>query len=276
MRPGNASGIQITFLSFAVLLLAVPVSLHLGEILGGSREEREFLARFIPFVLGAIIIAIVPALRRRAVMDLSTPIPADRRREVAIVAVGKLALAFAASGAMALWYWLSEGNASVEYHLRSVPADEQMAQAFSVTGMLSALLLATLVGPIMEELVFRGFLYRAWERRWGWFPAMILTSALFGLYHPHFMAAFASSVVFVCVLRRTGSLRASILVHSFFNLMMWYPLVGQFVFPDERRALGDISTWGLHLACLLFVVIALPLYVFAARRAYSRSILGAR
>ena len=41
-----------------------------------------------------------------------------------------------------------------------------------------------------------------------------------------------------------------------------------FVFPDEHRALGDISTWGFNLACLLFAAMALPLYAFAARRPY--------
>ena len=81
---------------------------------------------------------------------------------------------------------------------------------------------------------------------------MVLTSTLFGLYHPVFWAAFTSSIVFVCLFRRTGSLWASIIVHAFFNLMLWYPLVGQFVFPSPERALGDISTWGFQLACLLF------------------------
>jgi membrane protease YdiL (CAAX protease family) len=268
VRAGIASGTQITFLSFAVLLLAVPVALFLGDFLGTSKDEQAFIGRFIPFVFGAVVLAVFPALRRRIGHDLSRPIPSDRRLEVALVAVGKIPLAFAASGALAAWYWLTEGNAAVEYHLKSVPADQQMAHAFSTSGLLAAILLAAIVGPILEEILCRGFLYRAWERTWGWFPAMVLTSGLFGLYHPHFAVAFASSVVFVCVYRRTGSLWAPIVVHSFFNLMMWYPLAGQFVFPAEHRALGDIATWGPNLACLLFVAMAMPLYVIAARRAY--------
>lgn len=272
MRTGSASGIQITFLSFAVLLLAVPLSLYLGQALGGSREERDFLGRFIPFVLGAFVLATFPALRRQALEFLSQPVPPSRRLEVAAVALGKLPFAFAAAGGMALWYWLTEGNAAVEYHMKAAPADQQWADAFSTTGLLSWLLLGAVVAPVLEEILFRGFLYRAWERRWGWFPAMILTSTLFALYHPHFLVAFVSSVVFVCVMRRAGSLWAAIIVHSFFNLMMWYPLVGRFVFPGENRAIGDISTWGPHLACLLFVAVALPLYVLAARHAYPRDV----
>lgn len=269
MRSGNASGLQITFLSFAVLLLAVPVSTYVGGLLGATNEERTFIGRFLPFVLGAFALTAFPALRRRVFELLSIPIPRACRTEVVLVALGKVCLVFAFAGGLALRYWFTEGNAALEQHMKTPPADEQMTQAFSGTGMLTSILIGAIWAPVLEEVLFRGLLYRAWERRWGWFPAMVLTSTLFGLYHPVFWAAFTSSIVFVCVFRRTGSLWASIIVHAFFNLMLWYPLVGQFVFPKPDRALGDISTWGLQLACLLFVAVALPLYVWLARKPYS-------
>jgi uncharacterized protein len=265
MRTGNASGIQITFLSFAVLLVAVPLSMGVGEALGSSNEEATFIGRFVPFVLGALVLVVFPTLRRRAIEFLSNPVGREYRGEVALAALSNLGVAFAAVGGVSLWYWLTEGNAALEQHLKTAPADQQMAQAFSPHGLLMGVFLAALVAPILEELLFRGFLYRAWERQWGWFASMLLTSTLFGLYHPHFVAAFTSSIVFVCVLRRTGSLRAPIIVHSFGNLMLWYPLAGQFVFPGSERALGDIATWGPNLACLLYVIVALPIYVWMAR-----------
>jgi membrane protease YdiL (CAAX protease family) len=265
MRTGDASGFHIAILSFAILLLAVPLSMRIGEALGSSKDEAAFIGRFLPFVLGAAVLVAFPALRRQAAGYLSRPVPPDRRLEVALVSLGTTSLAFAFSGALALWYWLSEGNAALEQHLKSAPADEQMAHAFSGIGLLMGVFLAGFVAPILEELLFRGFLFRAWQRQWGWGASMLLASTLFGLYHPHFVAAFASSVVFVCVMRRTGSLRAPIVVHSFSNLMLWYPLAGRFVFPGEDRAVGDITTWGPNLACLLFVVVALPLYLWMAR-----------
>ena len=268
MRSGNASGIQITFLSFAVLLLAVPVSTYVGALLGATNEERTFIGRFLPFVLGALVLTAFPALRRRVIELLSVPIPRSRHTEVVLVALGKLCLVFAFAGGFALRYWLTEGNAALEHHMKTPPADEQMTQAFSGPGLLTSILIGAVFAPVLEEVLFRGLLYGAWERRWGWVPATVLTSTLFGLYHPVFWAAFTSSIVFVCVFRRTGSLWASIIVHAFFNLMLWYPLVGQFVFPSPDRALGDISTWGLQLACLLFVAVALPLYVWMSRKPY--------
>ncbi|MDQ3027385.1 MAG: CPBP family intramembrane metalloprotease [Pseudomonadota bacterium] len=269
MRTGTASGIQIAFLSFAVLLLAVPLSAYVAEFLGSSNQYKTFIGRFLPFLLGAAILAAFPGLRLRVIDLLSLPIPRERRFELALVALGGVSLALAMAGALALWYWLTEGNAALEQHMKSVPADEQMAQALSGPGLLTSILLAVIVGPILEEILFRGFLYTAWERRWGWLPGMVLSSILFALYHPHFWAAFTSSVVYTCVFRRTGSLWGSTVAHSFVNLMLWYPLLGQFVFPDAERAIGDIHTWGLQLACLLFVVVALPLYVWLSRKPYA-------
>ena len=269
MRTGNASGFQITFLSFAVLLLAVPASTYVGKLMGASNDEMKFIGRFLPFVLGGAVLAAFPALRRRVMVLLSAPIPRERHAEVALVAIGKLCVVFAFAGGLALRYWLAEGNAALEHHMKQPPVDEQMAQAFSGPGLLTSILIGAILAPLLEEVLFRGLLYQAWERRWGWIPAMVLTSTLFGLYHPIFWAAFTGSILLVCVFRRTGSLWSSIVAHSFFNLMLWYPLVGRFVFPDAERAIGDIHTWGLQLACLLFVVVALPLYVWLSRKPYA-------
>ena len=123
-----------------------------------------------------------------------------------------------------------------------------------------------MIAPLVEEVLFRGFLFDAWAHRWGAFVATVLTSALFAAYHPHFLATFISGVVFVCAVRRTGTLWGSIVVHSIFNLMLWYPLAGQFGLPDPERAIGDISNWGFNLACLLFASIALPIYIWMAVR----------
>lgn len=276
MRSENASGIQITFLSFAVLLLAVPVSIYVAKMVGASNEESTFIGRFLPFVLGTVVLIAFPALRRRVVNLLSLPIPRERQAEVALVAIGKLCLALALAGGLALRYWLTEGNAALEHHMKQAPVDQQMAQAFSGPGMLTSILIGAAFAPVLEEVLFRGLLYQAWERRWGWIPAMLLTSTLFGLYHPIFWAAFTSSVIFVCLFRRTGSLWSSIAVHSFFNLMLWYPLMGQFVFPGAERAVGDISTWGLQLACLLFASIALPAYVWMSRKPFDPDALSGK
>jgi uncharacterized protein len=265
MRTGSASGAQIALLMFAVLLLAVPFSSYVAELLAVRESmQRDLLGRLIAFLAGALVIVAFPSLRRAAAAELSAPIPAGKRIEVAIVAVAKLPLALAVAGGTALWIWIAEGNAVLESRMTRDPAAD-LAWAFSSEGIVFFLVMGALIAPVLEEIVFRGFLFRAWERRWGWLPAMLGVSTLFGLYHSHFVSAFLSSILFVCLLRRTGSLWAPILVHGLGNALLWYPIAGQFLLPAPERAVGDLASWTLQLSCLVPMSVALPLYVWMAR-----------
>ena len=265
MRTGSASGLQIVILIFAVTLLAVPLSSQVLRWHAALEPYAELLGRFMPFVLGALIVIAIPGLRRLARSELAVPIPPGMAPELAMATALKLSIGFAAIGGIALYQWIVHGGAVMEAAMGGAPSPgAQFAFAFSGPGLLFILAAVTL-GPVMEELFFRGFLFRAWERRWGVIPAAILVSTLFALYHTHFLASFAASIVLVCVLRRTGSLRACILVHALYNGLLWYPLAGQFLMPPEGAALGDLATWKLQLACLLFAVNALPAYIWMAR-----------
>src|SRR5260221_974094 len=94
---------------------------------------------------------------------------------------------------------------------------------------------------------------------------MLATSAMFAAWHPYHLSAFVSSILFICVLRRTGSLRASIVVHATYNILLWYPLLGQFLFRTKGRETGEIYLWAPHLAVLALVAVALPIYVWMSR-----------
>lgn len=260
MRTGHATGLQIAFLIFAVMLIAVPVSQVVIKTMELGGAAKVLAEKGTHFALAILVIATFPRLRTFARQSLSTPLPRAMRAEVAAVSLAKLSIAFATAGGLALMAWWNlglEGMARI-----SSNAEREAAKAFSPVGVVG-LFMASLVGPIVEEVVFRGFIYRAFERQWGWIAGMLATSALFGLYHAHFWSAFAGSVVLVCVLRRTGALWAPILVHMLFNFMLWWPLLGQYVFPS--RNVTDPSTWYFHFACLAFVLVALPVYVWMSR-----------
>ena len=122
------------------------------------------------------------------------------------------------------------------------------------------------IGPFVEEVVFRGFLFGAWERQWGWIPAMLATSICFGLIHPgKFIQTFIGSIVFVCILRRTGTLWGPILAHMLYNALVTWPLLGQMIMAKPALDLRNPWEWVLEFACLAFVIVALPVYVWMAR-----------
>jgi membrane protease YdiL (CAAX protease family) len=222
------------------------------------------LGRAVAFACAGVFLVAIPPLRRASRNLLLNPIPSTFRSELILVAIAKLPLMLGIVGATALWIWMTQGGASLAAQMHSDPVSEYDA-AFSMRVIVFFFILGGIVGPVLEELVFRGFLYNAWEERWGWMPATIGVSTLFAIYHPSFLTAFASSVLFICVMRRTGSLWAPIAVHSAGNISLWYPLAGQLLVPSPEKAIGDISSWGLHLACLMVSLIAFPIYVWMAR-----------
>jgi CAAX protease family protein len=98
--------------------------------------------------------------------------------------------------------------------LFSRPRDAYLMAVFAIT-----------LGPLMEELFFRGFLYPVLARRMGVFWGIILTALPFGLIHMFqygyawgvVLLIFLMGVVCTAVRAATGSVASSFLVHVGYN-----------------------------------------------------------
>lgn len=268
-----ASGFQIAFFIFAVVFLATPLQKYgLPHLFDASSIERS-IGRFAIFVPALVILLAVPGIRRFCWALLREPVRKAHWPELGIVLTGKaVLLPFAYIGGVALYYWITRGEMGLARWVGNLSGyEESLARATSVDGILFTFLLGALIGPVIEELVFRGMLYRAWEATWGWFASMIATSAVFAAYHAAPVSAFLGSIVFVVLYRRTGSLWACILAHAATNLVLWYPLLGQFIFRKAGKETGEIESWPIHLAALAIASIAVPAYVWLARSRHAES-----
>jgi len=90
-------------------------------------------------------------------------------------------------------------------------------QAPQVFLMVALVLVAA---PLGEELLFRGFLLQGLARRWGFWPAAVVTSAVFALAHvwPYlYVPIFIMGLAFSWLFWRTGSLWASVAAHATMN-----------------------------------------------------------
>ncbi len=103
---------------------------------------------------------------------------------------------------------------------------------FKQTAMLFVAM-AVLVAPLVEETVFRGYLYPMFARWFGVGPSIIVTGALFGLMHGPQLGGAKSlialltfvGIVFTFVRSRTGSVFASYLMHLGYNSLIGLSLV---------------------------------------------------
>lgn len=89
-------------------------------------------------------------------------------------------------------------------------------------GFLIQLLTAGIVAPIVEELIFRGLVYRRTKKMTGIIAAAILSAALFGVFHGNWVQApyaFIIGIVAVFVYEKFKSIVAPIMLHMSANIL---------------------------------------------------------
>ncbi len=83
---------------------------------------------------------------------------------------------------------------------------------------------ACVAAPLSEELIYRGYLLETGERFAGFWPASVLSSAVFALGHYYSPAStvtiFAFGMAMCFLRRRSGKLSVCILAHAFVNLTL--------------------------------------------------------
>lgn len=262
MKP--ATGLQIAFLALSVEFFATLAMQPVSRAYGWSDPQTDVAAQSLAFAVGAAVLLGIGTLRRQCLSALRRPVPRAMKGELIAVAIAKCATPLAVLGAMVLLAFWGGDPKDIVHLARSPDSAAIWDSTFSFTGMVRMVLLGWIVGPVLEELVFRGYLYHAWERQWGWFPSLLLTSACFGLAHPtHIASAFMGSVIYICLLRRTGTLVAPMAVHVLYNVLVSWPLLGQVDIPAGTP--DDLLTWWPALAGLAFVALTLPVYLWMAR-----------
>jgi len=115
----------------------------------------------------------------------------------------------------------------------------------SRTAVYAVAFLATFTAPLVEEVVYRGVLYSAFQRSFGVASAFVLVTLLFALVHvPQYWPSFSTiflltllSVTLTWVRVRTGNLLPCVILHTIFNglqsaLLIAEPYIKPETVPD--------------------------------------------
>jgi len=95
-------------------------------------------------------------------------------------------------------------------------------------GVMLSFLVASFIGPVSEELYFRGFLYPALRKITGRIPALLLSGSFFGLLHldpVRFIPITLGGIWLTLLYEKTGSLYTPIIAHSTWNTLMTVLLI---------------------------------------------------
>lgn len=139
--------------------------------------------------------------------------------------------------------------------LRGMPVSNPVA-ALDDFPMALSIILACILAPVMEELLFRGLLLQR-LRPYGDKFAILTSAIAFGLFHGtlnQVLYAFAVGVVFAYVALRTGGIWQGILLHTLINA------VSTVVIP-LTEGWGEMGAVALSLFILLAMAAGIVLFI---------------
>lgn len=85
---------------------------------------------------------------------------------------------------------------------------------------ITIIVFAVAIAPVVEEFVFRFFIYGVLKRYFGWLAGVILSAGLFAAAHAHFpsfVPLFVLGSCFAIAYEWSGSILVSMTMHSLFN-----------------------------------------------------------
>lgn len=233
-------------------------------------------ARFVPglvdksatdsgsFGLFYLGIAIVIVARIRAadlnVDRLFGPVPSSAMLKLTLVAIplGVLSIAGFWLLFLPLSYaapnlvrsWAIEGMSRMEAH--------------SFSAWCSRSIIAVIVAPVIEEVLFRGLLLQRWALRWGTMTAVILSSSLFAIGHVEVLGHFVFGVAMAALYLRTRSLWVPISAHALNNFIVSVLTLPSELSPDkpekQMTVAGLQSNWWVGIVLLAVGLALLEAY----------------
>lgn len=134
-------------------------------------------------------------------------------------------------GASLLGWLINRGVALLYILVSGDTSNPQAGLVSTAQGTISqfvlSIVLASLLVPFGEELLFRGVFY-TWLRRWGLVVAVVVSALVFGLFHVinGFNLALLISTIVIGVLtallyERSGSLWPGMMAHGLNNLLIF-------------------------------------------------------
>lgn len=149
--------------------------------------------------------------------------------------------------------------------LNGAPNTEGFAVG-SMVDVITMLLAIVLVAPITEEFAFRGITV-AVMRRWGDWPAVIFSAAIFAFAHYSFQAlpvVFVGGFVMALLYVWTRNIWINIFVHFLNNLVATLPIIVEYFFGAEAAELT--STISFAAVCVLGMIALLVLMILHATK----------
>ena len=206
----------------AALFLGKDALLHVEWLRLGAGGGQTLVRVLVLAVFYAVQVALLAFLAKRRDLGFARAFSLDLRSPwvggAALSAVLVAALLLLTRGAATV-YGAAAQAAGFEPPVRW-NADLTRVFGNDAIGLALTVVMVVIVGPAVEELVFRGVVLRAASARMPMWPAVLLSAALFAAYH--FTAwmlapAFVLGIALGWLAMRRATLWPAIALHSLYN-----------------------------------------------------------
>lgn len=275
MKKLKSLGFAVIYLLIPIVLqivLSVMISFHIiaVRLLRGVEYDADKLEAWITSAqINMILIMLVNAtiivgvgIWYWYVRKVHQPVEAkDRYRKIlaprAIVTI--LLLAFASQFVCNILMIAFQNLFPAVYEDYVKLADTMSLKTMAAPAMIA---IVGIFGPIAEELVFRGMVFRTLRKGFPFAVAALLSGVCFGIYHMNWVQGVYASclgVVLAFVYERTQSILGAILFHMFFNC-------SSYLLVQLGNVLSDGMLGLLYLIAMAVSVVAfIPLLRKVAR-----------
>ena len=275
MKKLKSLGFAVIYLLIPIVLqivLSVMISFHIVavKLLRGVEYDADKLEAWITSAqINMILIMLVNAtiivgvgIWYWYVRKVHQPVEAkDRYRKIlaprAIVAI--LLLAFASQFVCNILMIAFQNLFPAVYEDYVKLADTMSLKTMAAPAMIA---IVGIFGPIAEELVFRGMVFRTLRKGFPFAVAALLSGVCFGIYHMNWVQGVYASclgVVLAFVYERTQSILGAILFHMSFNC-------SSYLLEQLGNVLSDGMLGLLYLIAMAVSVVAfIPLLRKVAR-----------
>ena len=226
-----------------------------------------------PYLQSALLIPVWTALECVLFLVVAAATPQLRRMTLSVRA--KPAAPPPPSDVLLAWavmFGWGLGLSRLLFHLPFVLADPASAPRFGIGlpadvdygTLLFAAISAGILAPLVEELVFRGFLQNLWIARHGTWRGLLLASLAFGIVHrTQAPFAFVMGIVLGLVYIKYRSLALCMLLHGVYNLTSRFsPLHVPFL---EKPA-SDVANFAGWVPEIALSIVLVPVAVLFWRR----------
>jgi membrane protease YdiL (CAAX protease family) len=163
-----------------------------------------------------------------------------------------------AQGLRPILYNLLPGKDLLDLYESMWPTTTDHLIIFGIGGIL--------IAPVFEELLFRGMILSSIGNKWGYTPAIIITSVLFGILHiipPEIVMIIIYSIFWSLSVYLTRSILASIIMHSIFN---FYGFIDN-VFAIESKIIPPINDYLYFFIMIILGISTICIGFFLLKKA---------